>query len=153
MLCDQLQRLAQSWRVYAAGHYCQTYNTGMAMGLEKAATELQMLVESAFTDQPTLTEFLADLKRQKDAAYQRWRFCLEHKFEFEAKHQRALYDLLEQIVSDAERLRPEAKESQTEDSMDTRSANFIGYPAIQKWAKARRGGFRKWVTSHPRQVW
>lgn len=110
MLFDQLQRLAQSWRVYAAGHYCQTYNQGMAMGLEKAATELQTLSESAFADQPTLVDFLADLKRQKDEAYQHWRFCLEHKFEFEAKRQRALYDLLEQIVPNAETLSLAPKE-------------------------------------------
>lgn len=37
----ELRKLIQSWREYADGHYCQTYNKGMADGLRKAAKELE----------------------------------------------------------------------------------------------------------------
>lgn len=37
-----LKKLAQDWREIATGHYCQTYNKGMAEGLIKAAGELEL---------------------------------------------------------------------------------------------------------------
>lgn len=43
----ELRKLAQSWREYADGHYCQTYNKGMADGLRKAADELESALKKA----------------------------------------------------------------------------------------------------------
>lgn len=39
---SELKKLAASWREIATGHYCQTYNKGMAEGLIKAAGELEL---------------------------------------------------------------------------------------------------------------
>lgn len=38
---EVLKKLVTRWRAKAAGHYCQTYNRGMAEGLESAANELE----------------------------------------------------------------------------------------------------------------
>jgi len=40
----ELRKLIKSWRDYANGHYCQTYNKGMADGLFCAANELESLL-------------------------------------------------------------------------------------------------------------
>lgn len=37
----ELTRMVKFWRDYASGHYCQTYNTGMAQGLNSAADSLE----------------------------------------------------------------------------------------------------------------
>lgn len=42
-----VEELIKSWRDYANDHYCQTYNKGMAQGLEKAADELEALLQRA----------------------------------------------------------------------------------------------------------
>lgn len=42
---DVLENLVRNWRAYARDHYCQTYNKGMAQGLEKAAEELEAILE------------------------------------------------------------------------------------------------------------
>jgi hypothetical protein len=43
----ELRKLAQSWREYADGHYCQTYNKGMGDGLRKAANELESALKKS----------------------------------------------------------------------------------------------------------
>jgi hypothetical protein len=36
-----LKKMVKSWRDYAAGHYCSTYNREMAHGLNNAANDLE----------------------------------------------------------------------------------------------------------------
>jgi hypothetical protein len=43
-LTNELKGLITAWRNNANGHYCQTYNKGMADGLLGAADDLQTLI-------------------------------------------------------------------------------------------------------------
>ena len=52
----ELKNLLGKWREYADGHYCQTYNRGMADGLNRAACELEeLLSQRRLTTASTVT--------------------------------------------------------------------------------------------------
>ena len=43
----ELRELAEEWRAYADGDYCQTYNKGAALALHRAANDIARLLASA----------------------------------------------------------------------------------------------------------
>jgi hypothetical protein len=52
----ELESMLSRWREEASGHYCQTYNQGMAEGLRKAARELEnVLYQTRLTTGSTVT--------------------------------------------------------------------------------------------------
>lgn len=48
-----LKRMVKTWRSRASGHYCQTYNPGMAQGLNGAAGMLEEYVNEAWREPET----------------------------------------------------------------------------------------------------
>lgn len=48
-----LKRMVKAWRDEADGHYCQTYNTGQAKGLNVAANHLERYVKEAWREPET----------------------------------------------------------------------------------------------------
>lgn len=48
-----LKRMVKAWRDEADGHYCQTYNTGQAKGLNVAANHLESYVKEAWREPET----------------------------------------------------------------------------------------------------
>lgn len=54
----ELRKLIESWREYADDHYCQTYNKGMAQGLNKAADELEALLKTTHSARGVTENFI-----------------------------------------------------------------------------------------------
>lgn len=65
---SNLKKLAQSWREYAEGHYCQTYNKGMADGLIKAANELEAHIKNNSMSERIRRISLAGGQKRADSA-------------------------------------------------------------------------------------
>lgn len=61
---SELKKLAQAWREIATGHYCQTYNKGLAEGLIKAAGELELhIYNNSASERLRRTKRAADVRK------------------------------------------------------------------------------------------
>ncbi len=77
---DGVKRMIDTWRDKAGGHYCQTYNRGMAEGLYEAANELEAFTVSlSFDEAADLAALRADNARlaaereRVQALIEKWR--------------------------------------------------------------------------------